>query len=124
MQISTRRNSQLERLEDRAMLTSLADVVFAVDESTSTVTTATLRDWLNQNVDDIDAAIRAGGVTDVRYGLTGYVNDRTSSYLLSGDSSMPANERLFTAGTNPQDHLSQLSTAFNLLQSSGQSEDG
>lgn len=76
-----RRRLRLEHLETRRVLAPLVDVVFLVDESTSTLAPGTNKSlshvWLEGLVDRLDdtsfaSSLASKGITDVRYGLVGF----------------------------------------------------
>ncbi len=126
----------VEALETRRMLTLAADVVFIFDESGSSENTrdehgfAEIFPWLEESLPDIDAALRDGGVSDVRYGLVGFGgNFNTGGPEALGHSfvvdqgSGPVNERLFSDG-DPTEHVDELLAALDAMSLDGRDEDG
>ena len=122
---------RFEVLEDRRMLTTLADIVFLVDNSASDF--AVTKNWLDSIVDDLDSSLRNENDIDVRYGVTafGEVYDNSlhryaHSAVVDTDTSKSVFERLFSSGATAQDHVDDLQAAIDHLIAveNGGDEDG
>ena len=74
------RKLRFESLEDRRVLSSSADVIFLVDQSSSSdgagddlvQNRINSMDWLRDNLTQFDSSLDLNGVTDRRYGLVGF----------------------------------------------------
>lgn len=123
---TSKRNSALRRLrfekhEERCMLTTMADVVFLVDES-GTDTNTNTQAWLATIIDELDASFSAESVT-VQYGLVGFGEGLTSN------PRMAHSHLLGPVGSNglwTSDYNHVVAAINNNLQNNGQAdiEDG
>jgi hypothetical protein len=114
------RSLNLELLEDRRVLTTMADVVFLADESGSSGDT--IKNWLSANIDQFDATLRSSDI-DVRYGLVGYgqIPRFAHSHLVDTNTSKTSFERLWSEG----DNLADIKAAIPTLDTFGANgEDG
>lgn len=64
------RHCRFEKCEERCMLTTMADVVFLVDESGTEQDTAS-QDWIATVLGELDASMTANSIS-VRYGVVGF----------------------------------------------------
>lgn len=71
------RRLKFESVEERRMLTAMADVVFLVDESATDTNTGT-QAWLSTIIDELDTAFAADSI-NVKYGLVGFGDGSQSS---------------------------------------------
>lgn len=120
-----------EKLEGRAMLTTLADVVFLVDRSLSD-SEASTQEWLESIIDELDSHLRTNKGIDVRYGVVDFGNNDSNGHYRSAHSRIvdlnpqPSNrpdlDRLFSDGA----HLSDIETVLgvNVPHNNGGFEDG
>jgi hypothetical protein len=127
------RQLHCEQFEDRRMLTTMADVVFLVDESESEGPTHT---WLADLISGDDAnsipslaeRLADQGITDVRYGLVGFAEDDqrfANSFVVGTQGSSPLN-RIWSDGLTQGGHTTQMAAAISQLNPSsvGILEDG
>jgi hypothetical protein len=119
------RKLRLEPLEDRSMLTVIADIVFLYDESISGFQD-NLKSWLSNLVagtNGLHAALDNSGI-DVRYGLVGYSGSPRSdphSFVVGDDTSNSVFQRVWSE----TDHVDDINAAIALLEGNGgDAEDG
>lgn len=138
LQRNRARSTQLsfESLEDRRMLTTMADIVFLVDNSRSdSEEMLETKQWLEDVVtgddnhndirdtgeNDLSERLAAQGVTDVRYGLVAFGEGNSIGFrfahseVVDTDATKSIFERLFSSGATPADHISDLTAALDHL---------
>jgi len=120
------RRLNLESLEDRCMLTVMADVVFLFDASGSAGYTPA-KDWFGSIINQLDSTLRNANDIDVRYGLAAFGQDyqdgpsRFAHSQVVGSDAGSVFDRLFSDGA---DHITDLQTAVGNLDVRGGNEDG
>lgn len=120
----------IERLEDRRMLATIADVVFIVDESNLEDNN---HDWVSRlvagdpanNVPSLAQQLALQGITDVQYGLVGYgQGTRFAHSHIVGTQGITSFDRLWSSGPSMLDHENQFKDAALTLVADGETEDG
>lgn len=119
------RRLRFEQCEHRRMLTTLADVVFLIDESASV--SGAIETWMSGIVQQLDTTLRATNDIDVRYGVVGYgqithqTTDVAHSLLVDTNQAKSTFDRLWSEGN----HVTDLTAAVGNLDSDGtDGEDG
>lgn len=93
---------RVERLEDRRVLSTSADIVLVVDLSNSSDDPGfnDILAWLSEGIDEIDSAIESNGLTDRRYGVVGFGGPDTDfghSFVVGPGSLANDQDRLFSS---------------------------
>jgi len=124
---SDHRNKRLrfEMLDDRRMLSTMADIVFLVDASGSESDFPAI-DWLHSIVADLDNSLRAANDINVRYGLVGFGQTDRFAHSQVADFNPAPGKTVFGRLWSENDHLNDIQSAMVNLENAvgGGNEDG
>lgn len=120
------RHCRFEKCEERCMLTTMADVVFLVDESGTEQDTAS-QDWIATVLGELDASMTANSIS-VRYGVVGFgeVDDNGTPADFDDDIDRYAHSQLIGGSLYSTSHTAVATVLASSLQEfgPGRTEDG